>query len=98
FYYSQDINTLKPGVHRDEFLKDIGSDTEVVIAGVASDYCVKQAIVGYLERGAQVVVMQDLVKGIGAQIEEVAQSPELKLYYASGQLRLQSSEDYLALT
>lgn len=96
FHYSQDVNTLKPGIHRDEFLKDIGSDTEVVIAGVASDYCVKQAMIGYLERGCQVVVMQDLVKGIGAQIDGVAQSDELKKYYESGQLRLQDSAEYLA--
>lgn len=58
------------------------SDTEVYIMGVASDFCVKYAIIGYLQRGYHVTVVQDLCRGINKQIDEVAQdlnNPNIKL-------------------
>ncbi len=96
FTYSQDKMT-GPGIHRDQMLAGIDADTEVVIAGVPSDGAVKQVIIGYLERGCEVAVMRDLVKGTGRQIKDVASSPELRAYYQSGQLRLQNSPNYLAM-
>lgn len=45
--------------------------TDVYVMGVASDFCVKYAIVGYLQRGYSVVVLQDLCRGINKQIDDV---------------------------
>lgn len=58
------------------------SDTEVYVMGVASDFCVKYAIIGYLQHGYQVRVLQDLCRGINKQIDEVVQdlnNPNIKL-------------------
>lgn len=46
-------------------------NTNVFLWGVASDYCVRQAIMGYLKRGYTVYVIADLCRGIGKQIDEV---------------------------
>lgn len=46
-------------------------NTDVYVMGVASDFCVKYAIKGYLDRGYSVNVLQDLCRGINKQIDEV---------------------------
>ena len=46
-------------------------NTDVFIMGVASDYCVKFAIAGYLARGFQVTVIDDLCRGIDRQMTDV---------------------------
>lgn len=63
-HISDDPQCLKEGVHRDTFLRDVGSSTHVVITGVASNFCVYDAIRGYLQRGAIVTVLEDCVAGI----------------------------------
>ena len=45
--------------------------TDVYVMGVASDFCVKYAIKGYLDRGYHVTVLQDLCCGINKQIDDV---------------------------
>lgn len=45
--------------------------TDVYVMGVASDFCVKYAIWGYLQRGYSVFVLQDLCRGINEQIDDV---------------------------
>lgn len=45
--------------------------TDVYVMGVASDFCVKYAIVGYLQRGYSIFVLQDLCRGINEQIDDV---------------------------
>lgn len=104
FKVTRSFNDLTPGVPRDEWLAQLGhpSGVPVVMAGVASDYCVKQAMQGYLERGHRLIVLTDLVAGIGGEhsdapsgnIREVAE----KLFPAAlrkGQLRLMTSEQFL---
>ena len=46
-------------------------NTTVYIMGVASDFCVKYAINGYLNRGYSVIILQDLCCGINNQIDQV---------------------------
>ena len=48
------------------------NDTRVFLFGVASDFCVRQAIAGYLIRGYNVSVIADLCMGIVKQIDQVA--------------------------
>ncbi len=43
----------------------------VYVMGVASDFCVKYAIAGYLARGYSVTVLADLCRGIERQIDDV---------------------------
>lgn len=63
-HISDDPQCLKSGEHRDTFLRNVGSSTHVVMLGVASNFCVYDAIRGYLQLGAQVTVLADCVAGI----------------------------------
>ena len=51
-------------------LKISGIDT-VEVFGVASDYCVKQAVDGFVARGFKVNVIQELCKGIALEADFV---------------------------
>lgn len=53
-----------------ELLKEKGVTT-VEVWGLASDFCVKWAVDGLLERGFNVEIRKDLVKGIERQIDQV---------------------------
>ena len=53
-------------------------NTQVYVMGVASDFCVKYAIKGYLDRGYHVSVLQDLCRGINKQIDEVVKEFDTK--------------------
>ncbi|MGM0422755.1 MAG: isochorismatase family protein [Pseudomonadota bacterium] len=85
-----------PAAKRDDFMDrfKIGKDTEVVMMGVAADFCVKDAILGYLKRGARVTVLEDMVQGIADDIKAVVQSEDLKKYTRTGQLRVTTSTQY----
>jgi nicotinamidase/pyrazinamidase len=99
------FNDLTPGTPRDEWLDTLGvaKDVPVVMAGVASDFCVNWAIDGYLKRGHQVTLLTDLTAGIGGEhspvasgtIEDVAKTVYGEAY-AKGQLRLMTSQQWLA--
>lgn len=91
---------------RNQFMDafNIGKDTEVVMMGVASDYCVHDAMLGYLQRGASVVVLEDLVKGIGTDvpgrsktgdIHDVVLLDVFKPYLDSGQLKVLTSQQVM---
>jgi nicotinamidase/pyrazinamidase len=104
FHVTPEFNDLCPGTPRDEWLRQqkIGKETPIVIFGVASDFCVKQAIAGYLENGHQVIVLTDLVAGIGGNVSEVAsgriEDVAAQIFPAaskSGQLRGMTSADFL---
>jgi nicotinamidase/pyrazinamidase len=73
FNVTPEFNDVRPGTPRDAWFaqQQIDKNTPVVILGVASDFCVKQAIAGYLENGHQVIVLTDLVSGIGGDVSEV---------------------------
>lgn len=61
--------------YRDLFLDQIkkdGIDT-VELVGVCSDVCVEQAAKGFVERGWNVTVVRECVKGIKEQIDEVVE-------------------------
>jgi len=52
-------------------LKEAGV-TEAVVYGVATDYCVKAAVLGMQERGIQTHVVRDAIRGITPEGEESA--------------------------
>lgn len=48
--------------HADELVKQLGPDTEFVVFGVVTEYCVRFAAKGLLERGHRVSVVQDAIE------------------------------------
>ncbi len=46
--------------------------TEAVIYGVATDYCVKEVVIGMQERGIQCYVVEDAIKGISEKTSNLA--------------------------
>ena len=59
---------------RDSFFADLKARglNEVVVIGVAADYCVRWAIDGLIARGFDVIVPAHLTRGIERQIDTVA--------------------------
>lgn len=55
--------------------------TDVELVGVCSDVCVEQAAKGFIERGWNVTVVRDCVKGIKEEIDEVVEKrlPSVKI-------------------
>lgn len=94
------------GTLREAFMaaRKIGAGSVVMVAGVASDWCVRYAIEGYLARGATVLVLEDLTRGIGGApsvAPDTGSSAEVAAKHFSnalknGQLRLVQSRDVLA--
>lgn len=102
---TRDPKCIDKGVDRDVFLNQVSSNTEVCVTGVASDYCVHDAILGLLKKGAKVVVLSDLVRGIGTEvdgrapsgkIEDVVALPVFETYRKSGQICVTTSKAYVA--
>lgn len=107
YHITSDRQAVKGGMLRDEFMKALrlgAQDVEVTLIGVASDFCVHDAILGYLERGARVNVVEDLVTGIGTpvpgrapsgHISDVLKLPPFRPYVESGKVRLVKAQDVL---
>lgn len=64
------------------------NDTDVFVIGVASDFCVRYAIDGYLRRGYRVTVISDLCRGIVNQIDAVAKD------FANKQLQIITTKEF----
>ncbi|MDO8741030.1 MAG: isochorismatase family protein [Candidatus Woesearchaeota archaeon] len=47
-------------------------DKEAVVYGVATDYCVKAAVLGMQQRGVQCYVVEDAIKGVDPKTTEAA--------------------------
>lgn len=67
------------GIPRDDFMEPVvNSGTLVVLCGVASDFCDRQALLGYLARGATVIVADDLTRGIGGPASSVPETGTMR--------------------
>lgn len=109
YHITSDRQAVRGGMLRDEFMKALKlgkEDIEVTLIGVASDFCVHDAILGYLKKGARVNVVEDLVTGIGTpvpgraasgHISDVLKLPPFRSYVESGKVRLVQSQDVLKL-
>jgi nicotinamidase/pyrazinamidase len=58
--------------HAEELLQRVPKDAEFVVFGVATDYCVKFAAKGLLERGRRVALVSDAIKSIDPRLGEEA--------------------------
>lgn len=84
---------------RDEFLDAIvqgGSpaEIEVTLFGVASDYCNRYSMEGWLARGARVTILEDLTKGIGNETPEILAEDRYR-HFVPDRLRAIGSAEYL---
>jgi nicotinamidase/pyrazinamidase len=68
--------------------KTTPANCQVYIFGVASDFCIRYAIDGYLKRGYNVAVITDLCRGIEKQIDAVAAE------FNSAKLRLTTTKEF----
>jgi len=94
-------NPLNPvsSIPRDEFISTIAprkpeTEIEVSMVGVASDYCIRYAMEGWLINNARVTIISDLTKGIEKEIDEVICEEKYR-HYLPDRLRLVTSERYL---
>ena len=62
----------KPGKMEAALAGFMPENTDVFVLGVASDFCVRYAIDGFLKRGYNVTIISDLCRGIENQIDAVA--------------------------
>lgn len=63
--------------HAAKFLQRFGDDVEFVVFGVVTEYCVRFAAKGLLDRGRRVSVVQDAIETLNAENGQRAVS-ELK--------------------
>lgn len=63
--------TSKITTSRDYLFDNMSKDITIQVMGVASDYCVKQAVDGFVARGFKVNVIQELCKGIALEADFV---------------------------
>jgi nicotinamidase/pyrazinamidase len=53
--------------HADELVKRLGDDKEFVVFGVVTEYCVRLAAKGLLERGRRVSIVKDAIETLKAE-------------------------------
>jgi nicotinamidase/pyrazinamidase len=53
--------------HADELVKRLGDNTEFVVFGVVTEYCIRLAAKGLLERGHKVSVVKDAIETLKAE-------------------------------
>ena len=99
FCFVDSIESPEVLIPRDEFIASLlreksGCQIEVTLFGVASDYCNRYAMDGWLERGARVTVLADLTKGIEKETDEVLSECAYR-HYSSDRLRLIRSAEFL---
>ena len=70
-----------------EILSQDWTDKDVYLCGVLSEVCVYQAMKGLIKRGANVIVIEDLCKGIKAQVQDILEHPDFQAVKESGQLK-----------
>ncbi|NTV78708.1 MAG: hypothetical protein HGA25_06115, partial [Clostridiales bacterium] len=99
FHITDDPYEPTRSVPRDVFIAAMSPDhsaanIEVTMIGVASDYCIRYAMEGWLARGARVTIIHDLTKGIEKETPQIID--EYRYHHkASGRLRSMAGADYL---
>ena len=61
--------------------------TDVYLCGVLSDICVKEALDGLLKKGTNVIIIEDLCKGLNEEITDILQKDKYALFVQSGKLK-----------
>lgn len=74
-------------VNQYQDLQDNWNDKNVYLCGVLSDVCVKQALDGLLERGANVTILSDLCQGAEYQISDILAKTPYRPFIETGRLK-----------
>ncbi|MBR5599116.1 MAG: cysteine hydrolase family protein [Alphaproteobacteria bacterium] len=72
--------------------------TDVYLCGVLSDICVKQAMDGFLKKGANVFVIEDLCKGLNLQITDILQDEVYRPFIEAGKLKTITTQQFFRST
>lgn len=99
FHVIDNLTSPKQVIPRDDFIKAMGDSSdgvmlEVTMIGVASDFCIRYALEGWLARGARVTIISDLTKGINKETPEVLGECQYHKY-GHDRLRTLSALEYL---
>lgn len=70
---------------------------DVYLSGVLSDICVKQAMNGFLQRGANVTILDDLCLGANQQMPEILQKPVYQKAIDAGFLHMMTSQQFFRM-
>ena len=62
-------------------------DKDVYLCGVLSDICVKQAMNGFLKKGANVIIIDDLCMGLNQQISDILKEEPYHPFIKTGKLK-----------
>ena len=83
--------SLNKGIYgTDEYDKK----TDVYLCGVLSDVCVEQAMYGFLKKGANVIVIEDLCKGLNHEITEILESNRYRKFVENGRLKSITTQQF----
>jgi len=68
-YFEKEVYSLFANPNAEAVLRDLvtGLDLELVVFGVATDYCVRAAALGLVERGYRTALLEDAVRGISPE-------------------------------
>lgn len=72
-------------------------DKDIYLCGLLSDVCVREAMDGFLNRGAKVTLLEDLCKGVRQQLPEIIAEPQYAEFLTGGQLRMMNSAQFLKM-
>ncbi len=67
---------------------------DVYLCGLLSDVCVRQAMDGFLRRGAKVVLLEDLCRGAQKQMPEIVAEAQYANALAGGRLQMITSKQF----
>ena len=78
-----------------QVLADINKQkTDVYLCGVLSDVCVVQAMDGFLKKGANVIIIEDLCKGLNQEITEILENPNYRPFIENGRLKSITTQQF----
>jgi nicotinamidase/pyrazinamidase len=69
-------------------------DSNVYLCGLLSDICVKQAMNGFLKRGANVIILDDLCQGAQKQICDILEEDAYRSFIEKGKLKAITSAQF----
>lgn len=73
----------------------ITNTDEVVLCGVASDFCNKAALLGWIKRDISVTILTDLTRGIFKETNEVLTEEPFKKAVLKGKIKTTTSHAFL---
>lgn len=94
FKLYKSTNNMWNEVKNYQILADDWYDKNVYLCGVLSDVCVQQAMDGLLKRGANVIILEDLCKGLNLQVSDILAQNCYQPFIQSGKLKCMTSTQF----